>query len=89
MRSAAKRAIAHQNKTCVVGNLSPFVKVEGQRIGLLNAAQLRGADLEPASPARRRRHRRETRVFHAGYQFGERGKIIDCAGIDGSRRSDH
>ncbi len=34
-------AVAHQQKTGVVGHLPPLVKIEGQGIGTLNARKLR------------------------------------------------
>ena len=38
---AMERAVAHQDEAGVIGHLAPFVKIEGQRIGALDAGKAR------------------------------------------------
>ena len=80
------RRIAHHDAAGIVGNLRPFVEIEGNRVGALDAGEQR--------PQRRRKHRqRAERRINMKPQtvttaaVGDRGQIVCRAHIDTSRRA--
>ena len=74
-------AVAYEDEASVVGNLSPFVKVEGEGVGALDAFEARrefgrehcecavgSVDVEPEA--------------FALTEIGKRSEVVDGAGVD-------
>ncbi len=78
---AMERAVAHQDEAGVVGHLAPFVKIEGQRIGVLDASkarrEIRGEDRKRAVGTIDMQPKLLT-----PRQLGKAGQIVDRAAID-------
>ncbi len=83
-----QRAVAHQDEAGVVGHLPPFVEIERDRIGLLDAGK-------PRRDIRRHDGKRADGAidvepyFFAPRDRSQRGEIVDGAGVDRARGTDH
>jgi hypothetical protein len=88
MGRAQLLALAHQQAPGAVGEEHPLVRIEGERVGPLDAVQARlpflaqherapvgGVDVQPQ--------------LARGAQIGERPQRIDGAGVGGAGRGDH
>ena len=81
------RAFAHQDVAGVIGHLAPFVKVEGDRVGALDAAQ-------PRRNVARQHAQRATGTIDMEpevlfpCQRGQCVEIVDGPDIDGAGRAD-
>ena len=81
-------AVAHQDAAGVVGHLAPFVEIEGDRVGALDARASSGASRGRQHASAPNAPSTWNQSSSRGAERGERGEIVDRADIDGAGGAD-